>query len=464
MSRQKADPSRRRSERRPKAPTEGASRTAESEGIPAPRRRLVWLLACLLVTLVAGWFGRTSLPNSLARRRLAERDLEAARWWLDVTRRLDSRNAEAYFLTARAHRREGELTAASQALRQAQALGWPAEEIDRERQLGQAQWGQLSAAEPHLPDLMTNAGQDGPEVCEAFVVGYLKAHDFTRAHQLLRIWMTDFPEDPQPHFYLGSMYHENDDFEKAIASYQRAWELDARHARAALGAAECHQARKQPTQALEWYRRAEQLAPEKHASLEPTSSEAGTDRLRALVGEARCLRELGQVDEATKIIARVVAAAPDFAPAILEWAQLRSEAGQFAEAVERLAPLAAQRPHDWDLQFAYATALRGTGQVDDAVRRFEAIAEARNQLSKARNLTEQLRRDDVETRYQIGMIHLHYGTDVEALWWLKSALDFEPRHQATHRALADYYAAKVAQDSRYASLAERHRQLAAAPP
>ena len=57
--------------------------------------------------------------------------------------------------------------------------------LKREELLTLAQTGQLSKAEPHLPKLLIDAREDGPEICEAFVRGYLDTFRLDRAFELL---------------------------------------------------------------------------------------------------------------------------------------------------------------------------------------------------------------------------------------------------------------------------------------
>ena len=49
------------------------------------------------------------------------------------------------------------------------------------------------------------------------------------------------------------------------------------------------------------------------------------------------------------------------------------------------------------------------------------------------------RPNDLAARYEAGVIFLQYGMTQDGLHWLSTALELDPNHRPTHRALADYY-------------------------
>ncbi|MFV1965190.1 MAG: tetratricopeptide repeat protein [Pirellulaceae bacterium] len=408
------------------------------------RSRTKLLVAVLLAALVVGWIYRSALPNMFARRALADRDTAAALGWLTIGRRISSQNAQTQFLLSRAYRRIGRMQLARDHLDAAERLGWPRESVERETWLALAQAGWLAEAGPHLADLLTDPRGDHAEICEAFVIGYIKMHDVDAARKLLAAWQHDLPGDPQPHFLLGMTYQDYD-WKSAIDHYQRALKIDPSHEQAAFALAECLLTGKRPAEALPYYELAEKTS---------------DDKPRAWTGQAHCLRLLGQPEEALLLLERALAENTDHAAAGLEWSQMKLEAGNFDQAARQLEPLAKQEPRNWKVQFAYATALRGIGKIGQAKKLFDRISHARSQLRKAGNLAEQLKQDDVATRYEIGKAHMDYGEPAEGLWWLRSVLSYDPSHAAAHSALADYYAAKESEDPRYAKLAQQHRRLA----
>jgi tetratricopeptide (TPR) repeat protein len=147
---------------------------------------------------------------------------------------------------------------------------------------------------------------------------------------------------------------------------------------------------------------------------------------------------------------------PENTKAALELARLDVEEGKYDQALRRLRLLHQREPGDFDIRYALATALRGLGHNDEAHRHFDAVIFAREQLQKAVIMAEQPD-PDVETRYQVGVIYLEYGVPKNGIFWLRSVLNQVPNHAPTHRALADYYEGKSAEDPSYRELASFHR-------
>jgi Tfp pilus assembly protein PilF len=61
---------------------------------------------------------------------------------------------------------------------------------------------------------------------------------------------------------------------------------------------------------------------------------------------------------------------------------------------------------------------------------------------------------DVEKRYRVGTILMEYGSPEEAAVWLRTALEIDPRHEPSHRALFDYYS-RIGDEAQ----AARHRRF-----
>ena len=411
------------------------------------RRRNVLLavLTCLLICLVLGYRQLSTIPLTIARHRIDQQEFERGLWWLEWANQISPTNPTTEFLKARVSRKKGEMREVGVHLQRAVALGYPAELANREQWLALAQSGQMREAETHYGTLLTDARGEEGEICEAFVIGYCKLRHFDKAVQLLGAWVADLPNDPQPHYYWGLIEQERKSWDEAIRHYNQALQSDPTHSQAALAIATCYLEKKQPQEALGYYRMA------KDDTRQLTT---------ALVGEAHCLRELGRSDESRETLARALAADPQNSEAILEMSQVELEAAEFGAALPRLESLLKREPHNLDVRFAYATALRGTSKGQEAKEQLQIVSEARAQLIKAGNLAREMASpDDVEARYEIGVIHLKYGEPTEGLLWLTSVLDYAPRHTLTHRALAEYYADRAKVDPQYAALAKRHIEL-----
>ena len=131
-------------------------------GDKSPFRRL-WCRGSLLIIgaiLLVGYSVR-QVCLIKARHALSERDAQIALDWTAWVNRLGPDSSEAHFLAARACRRLGNVEGMKGHLERAHELGWPAERLDREWILAQAQAGLLEQAEPHFQELFTNPGDDG---------------------------------------------------------------------------------------------------------------------------------------------------------------------------------------------------------------------------------------------------------------------------------------------------------------
>jgi tetratricopeptide (TPR) repeat protein len=413
------------------------------------RRRIFWLLALLAVLALILYAKRDLLggyPNSQARRALRERDLAGALDWLDISERLAPGNPEKEFLLARVRRREGRLQDMRACLENARRGGWSPELVRREEWLGWAQSGRLREAEEHWDELSAAPRDDAGEICEAFVMGYLRNYRLQDALELLAVWEADFPADPQPHFWRGQIRQEQRAWSAAADEFQQALQRDPQHAEAALELADVHVELKRHADALHYY---------------GVAAAAGADAAAARLGRARCLTMLGRHAEARRLLRALVRAAPADPDAAVELAQLEVESGRHAQALELLAPLAPREPFHLDLQHAYAMALRGANRLEEAQARLEAVSEIRRQRHRAStlvmNVTQQP--DNPDLRCEVGATYLHNGDEKAGLIWLASALECDPRHRETHRVLADYYARHSARNPRFQSLAQNHRRL-----
>jgi len=94
-----------------------------------------------------------------------------------------------------------------------------------------AQSGQMREAEPHLRQLLLDPGEDGQEICESYVIGYLRNRQLWKAMPLIDVWQAEFPGDPQPHALRGAQLQEAEQWQDAIAEYQKVLEWTPRDTR-----------------------------------------------------------------------------------------------------------------------------------------------------------------------------------------------------------------------------------------
>lgn len=346
--------------------------------------------------------------------------------WIAAARRLDKDNAQIHFLSARVARRIGDAAGLRSHLERAAELGWPANQLEREWILAQAQAGMLQQAEPHLQELLLNPGDDGAEILAAYINGFVHHYRFARAHKLLEVWEKDFPQDPQPHVMRGKLQHRWKNLPLAEREFRAALLRDPDTFEARFGLA----------QVLAGQHKYQEAERQFQACL---SERPGDPDL--LSGWADCLVNLGRMEEAGDVLRRIIATRPDDCFARLGLAKIAMAADRVEEALEWLTPAVKTCPKRPDLRYVYAQALLAGGRRDEAAGHFEYFDEANSALRRVSELTLHLvsEPDDLQARFEVGRLYIQYGSAEEGANWLKTVLAVDDDHRPTHQLLAEYY-------------------------
>jgi tetratricopeptide (TPR) repeat protein len=283
---------------------------------------------------------------------------------------------------------------------------------------------------------------------------------------VLDVWQADFPRDPLPHLLRGRVYEHLGNWGLAEKEYLAALAQEPKHAATAYNLARLYLSQNKPEKALEYYR------------LCDAATHGGAP---ARIGIAHCLRLLEQPEEARALLEAVLSedsaqrelqfravgepAEAAHTAAEAQLGQLELVARNYAEAVRWLEPAVTANPRDWKVRYALATALRSLGRTAEADAHLARVQEIKAALKTLDTGLDALQGDpaNVEVRYQIGMVFLKHLSENQGLVWLHSVLTYDPRHAATHRALAEYYGAKAAENPQFAALAQEHRHLAEEP-
>lgn len=413
-----------------------ATAPANPDRAAAPRRRsrARWRRTVLVLSLVAlvGWGAFRGLPllfRMLAARELAARSVDSATRWLELCDLLGGGNAESELLWARVARRRQDYQAVGGHLQRAFDLGCPREKLELEQWLALAQAGQMREAEPHLSALLSAPGDDGAEICEAYVNGYLLTYDLSRAHLLLRGWEKDYPRDPLPHVIRGGLQQSSLAWAEAEKSFRKALALAPNDAEAVTGLADVLARQGNFEDAAGWYRQNLKRRP---------------GDWQSRLGLARCLEAMGQPDEARHLLDALVAERPDDPQVSIALAKLELEARNDRRARELLERVRKADPHNPEMLRALAAVLRRAGETSEAdtlAAELKASAEAK---TRAERLLEKVAAEpaDVDLRYELGILRLEYGPEREGVLWLKSVLERQPDHKPARAALEKYWQAK----------------------
>src|SRR5262249_9297497 len=230
--------------------------------------------------------------------------------------------------------------------------------------------------------------------------------------------------------------------------YRKAVTREAAHFRARLGLADVLVRMKQEKEAVGHY---------------ATLYEQQPDHRAVQVGLAHCRRILGQAEDARRLLDAVLAQGlgpphPPGAQGFGERAQLALAADQLAAARDWLEQALQKAPHDRQINYQYLQCLQRLGRSEEAracAERIQRIDADLAALREARRRAADAPHDPV-ARYQTGGALLRLGQGRQGLRWLYSALQEDPEHGDTHRALARYF-----EENGDLTKADWHRRAAA---
>lgn len=394
---------------------------------PRTRRCLVAGLILLIAVIVleSGFAFRYDFAQGRAA--LEGRQTERALAYLERAVARDTSRSDAQFLLARCHRHRGEMQLVRKHLGLARSLGHSRKAVAREEWLALAQSGQLRDADPHLPELLQDAGDDGREICEAYVNGYFLTTRFAQAIGLLEVWKKGFPKDAQPFLFQGRYLDIHGSAAAAVDAYREGIQRDSKRPELQLGLARC---------LVKLHEHVEASAILKKLNFQSPDDPEILDAL------ANCQLEQGEFAQIKVTLANLLRVQPDHHGGQLLLAQVHLQEGQKVEAVQILEALVSTRPFDVNARYAYALALLAIDEKSRASSEFQFVAKGREEVARARSMMDTVSKKEpanAQLRYQIGTLLLQYESPEAGAGWLRSVLEIDPDHIATHAALADYY-------------------------
>jgi tetratricopeptide (TPR) repeat protein len=402
------------------------------------------VLLCLCIVNFDDW--RVSRQLAIARSALQARDPKTAMNALGEAARLSPANGEVHFWMARVYRRQGDLQKVRQSLEKAARYGIALHRIRREEWLAMAQAGQMREAAPHLRELLVDPGDDGPEICEAFVNGYFVTYQLGDAFRILEAWEKDFPQDPQPLVFRAAFSAKTDSWTAAVGYLRQAMALAPQRddiqrelANGLLNLRETAEAEKLFQQLLKSH---------------PEDPEL-------LVGWVQILLERGNADEARSSLNRILQTHPQNFVALRTLGQLELNDGHTDEAVRYLEMAVKLKSYDTEVRYTLGTAFQKMKRSAEAREQFDFVAKSQEALQRVDQLTSRVRvkNDDLEARFEIAELLREYGEPKDRLLWLRSIVALDPSYQPAHRELAKYYA-----ESGNAEESAKHSNLAQPPP
>ncbi len=405
-----------------------------------PIRRICISLVTIALCVASPALSRM-VQTVLAERALHQQRVEAAIGWLDSIPQWN-RDGKTHLLYAKAYRKQGKFELVRTQLQAAFDDGVSVELLEREQWLTQARAGQMGEAEPHFRQLLEDPRDDGQDICECFVTGYLLNYQFSRAAPVLAAWEAEFPTDPRPHELKGSWLQDSEQWSAAVESYEKALGLNPGNTRIRCDMAVCLTELHDYDKAKVRFQQCLRETP---------------DDSQLLIQWNEWLLLNGQMDEARAILQKVLNLSPANQDARFAMAKTQLMDGAAETAVQTLEQLQKENPYSTPIKYSLASALQASGMTERASEMFKQVRSSEETLRRKQQLVDSLLKspNQPDVRYEIAMISMSHESPVEGLRWLLSVVDLNPEHAAAHEALADYYhgIGKV-------ELEEKHRRLA----
>jgi len=386
----------------------------------------------LLIIGVVVYYPEYHLSNIHAA--LRDHNLELAKSHVDSLQAFPFTNkAEVHFLTARLERRRGDYDQMNAFLEKAQAEGYDPVMVQRERILAAAQAANLEMAQPKLPELLNDPRGDEREICEAYIIGYLQFQQHDAALQLADAWQNDFPDDARPHFLEGVIQKSLFNHKQAELAYRKALEIDPEYYQAALDIADVLLTLKDTERAIQYLKMAEE-----HPDF----------RVDSYTAQAHCLRMLGRDEQAEEILRVVTSEYPEHMAATIELGRILVETNRPKEGIEILEPIIERDPRNTDAHQMMAMGLRSLGDLNKAQEHFDYVEEVKENLADANQIAQRIGsgKESIDQRLVIAEKFWTYGSEQEAMIWMRSAYQLDPLYLPTLEFMKNYYEVKIKED------------------
>ena len=423
----------------------GQDNMDSEESLDTPRTfsKLVTIatVVALLIICVVVYYPEYHIEN--VQSALREHNLELAKKHVDKLQAFPFTNkAEVHFLTARLERRRGDYDQMNTFLEKAQVEGYDQIMIQRERILAAAQAANLEMAQPKLPELLNDPRGDEREICEAYIIGYLQFQQHDAALQLADAWQNDFPEDARPHFLEGVIQKSLFNHKQAEEAYRKALEIDPEYYQAALDIADVLLTLKDTERAIQYLKMAEN-----HPEF----------RVDSYTAQAHCLRMLGRDEQAEAILRIVTKEYPDHLSAALELGRILVETNRPQKGIDILEPIIERDPRNTDARHMLAMGLRSLGELNEAQEHFDYVEEVKENLADANQIAQRISsgKGSIDERLVIADKFWTYGSEQEAMIWMRSAYQLDPLHLPTLEFMKRYYEVKVKDDPNLQQQLER---------
>ena len=437
---------------------------------PPARRRLrsLSLLTLVGVALLAVlWFfgGIAVVLNHFVANAIHARHYEKAEQLLGYMQQMRFRDSESMFWEARLRRKLLEFEEFPKMLAEAKEGGFDPDRLRTEALLFQAQTGRVRDIVTQLNELMVAPGNDGAEICEAYVNGALIAGSPELARMILPVWKLEFPKDPQPHYAEARLVEYEGNVDKSIEELRTAIRKDANHRPSRYALGRILLAQNRVAEAIEQLQVASEMLNNAAAAFQIAkcevargNQEKARDLLTALVSlpTTKIRRSFALVGEPESGL-----------PIQKELGTVEYSLGNLKASIYWLDIVLKHDPQELDARYARATALRDLGELKEAEFEASEVLRIRTLLLEVDRLVDEITKDPaslhLEKRCRIGELFIKYENARRGEFWLKEALNIDPEYKPAHALLAEYYLKLSEREPGYAELAREHQRAASQP-
>jgi tetratricopeptide (TPR) repeat protein len=404
-------------------------------------RRVVLLILIILAVLGLGCHLWAHSEYRAAQRASAENEFLQSQRHFERCLKVWFLSSETHLQAGRAARRAGNFNEAADHFRACRRLAGDNDALDVEFKLLRVQQGDLGLAAQGLERLLEQNRPDSVAILEVLTPAYLQGYQLSNALECIRRWLEREPDSLEAWQYRAQAYSRMQNIPDLMACYRRILELNPKNDDVRLQFAGQLLQSRQFQEALEQYQYL-------HSRL--------GDTFGVLIGMAGCLSALDKPDQARRLLEKVLADDSHNALALAERGRLATQYESPSEAEKWWRRALAERPAEHDILSSLYQCLQMLGKHKEADEIQAKLKAVESDLVQLREAIRQIATTphDPEPRYQAGLILLRNGKDQEGLRWLASALVENPRHAATHQALADYY-----ERSGDSNQAAQHRQF-----
>jgi tetratricopeptide (TPR) repeat protein len=391
----------------------------------------ILIVVLALVGTCAGLYGWALWQWRQARRDLQARRVEDAQRRLSYCLLVWPRSVPVHILAARAARSRGDFETAEAHLNHCLKLQKDAnDDVQLEFLLMRVQRGEVDEVAPLLLLAVERGHPQSTLILETLARAYMHTLRYGPAAGCLARWIELDPDNAEPHHWRGWVRQRVNHYSGAVADYERALELDPDLVEVRLRLAEMFLLRANVPQALPHLERLHRQYP---------------DRADVMARLGECRYHQGEKAEARQLLVAARQELPNDSLLLICLAKMDLDENRPERAEQLLRRVLKEDPTDTEARFSLIKALRLQGrkkEADDAQAHYDRDVVMLRRANKLLQAEADRPSNDPNALYGIGVAFLASSQERLGLYWLDQALQLDPRHEPTRRALVEHFEKK----------------------